>query len=254
MSKPLPRKPFYGLAEFCERWSLSESDIAAYVLEGELTLSVAVGGLRVDTSDTEEDADGRPFSVPTGSRWIVGTMDISRVDAWSVLQNGSQEIGRFYGLQGEMLDLPYEDNERTFMPVERHALVMRRAEMERFQEAQGLGSVAPVVDGPAKAQRGGKSRGAPTKYDWEECWCEMIAKRIYDPGPPETQAEWMRMIQDWFSVRYGPDNVPCESSIKLRLSKIWRHVKPDVGRPSALTAVNGSTPRQPAEKARPTGR
>ena len=254
MANLLPRKPFYGLAEFCERWSLSEGDVAAYVLESELTLSLAVGGLRVETSDTEEDADGHLFSIPTGTRWIVGTMDISCVDAWSVLQNGSHAIGRFYGLQGEMLDLPDQDEERASMLVERHALVVRRAEMERFQEAQGLGSVAPVVDGPAKTQRGGKSRGAPPKYDWEECWCETIAKKIYDPGPPATQTEWMHMIQDWFSERYGPDNVPCESSIKLRLSKIWRHVKPDVGRPSALTAVNGDTPRRPAEKARATGR
>ena len=106
MSKPLPRKPFYGLAELCERWSLSEADIAAYALEGELTLSIAAGGLRVETSDIEEDAVGQPFSVPTGTRWIVGTMDISCVDAWSVLRNGSQAISRFYGLKGEMLDLP----------------------------------------------------------------------------------------------------------------------------------------------------
>jgi hypothetical protein len=254
MAKLLPRKPFYGLAELCERWSLSEADIPAYVLEGELTLSVAVGGLRVETSDLEEDADGRPFSIPTGTRWIVGTMDISCVDAWSVLRNGSHAVGRFYGLKGEMLDLPDQDGERSTMVVDRHALVVRRAEMERFQEAQGFGSAGTAIDSSADGQRREKARGAPLKYDWEEFWCEGIAKTIYDPGPPATQAEWLRMAQDWFSLRYGPDNVPCESSIKLRLSKIWRHVKPDVGRPSALTAVHGSAPPRLAEKARATGR
>jgi hypothetical protein len=253
MSKPLPRKPFYGLAEICERWSLSEGDIAAYALESELTLSIAVGGLRVETSDMEEDADGRLFSIPTGTRWVVGTMDISSVDAWSVLQKGAQAISRFYDQKGEMLDLPDQDEERGAMLVERHALVVRRAEMERFQDAQGFGSVLATTDASAAVQRRETSRGAPPKYDWEACWCEAIAMRIYDPGPPGTQAEWMRVIQDWFSERYGPDNVPSESSIKLRLAKIWPHVKPDIGRPSAVTAVNGMAPRPPG-KGRPLGR
>lgn len=253
MARPLPRKPFYGLAELCEHWSLSDADIAAYVLESELTLSIAVGGLRVETSDLEGDADGRPFSIPTGTRWIVGTMDLRSIDAWSVLLNGSQAIGRFYSLQGEALDLPDQDNGQVALLVERQSLVVRRAEMERFQEAQGIGAAHPAIDTVAGGQGRGKSRGAPSKYDWEGCWCE-IAKTIYDPGPPATQAEWLRMIQDWFAAQLGPDNVPCDSSIKLRLSRIWPIVKPDVGRPSALTAVNGTPPRHPAGKGRTTGR
>jgi hypothetical protein len=145
MARLLPRKPFYGLAELCERWSLSEADIPAYVLEGELTLSVAVAGVRVDTSDLEEDADGQPFSIPTGTRWIVGTMDIGRVDAWAVLRNGSQAIGRFLGVQGEVLDLPDQGDERATMLVERQSLVVRRAEMERFQEAHATPSGASSI-------------------------------------------------------------------------------------------------------------
>ncbi|MBY0331748.1 MAG: hypothetical protein K2X49_13875 [Acetobacteraceae bacterium] len=249
MVKPLPRKPFYGLAELCEHWSLSEADIAAYALESELTLSIAVGGLRVETSEVEEDADGRPFSIPTGTRWIVGTMDIRSVDAWSVLLNGSQAIGRFCGVQGEVLDLPDQDDERATILVDRQSLVVRRAEMERFQEAQGIGGVHSGIAAVAGANGREKSRGAPPKFDWEGCWCE-IAKTIYDPGPPATQAEWLRMIQDWFADQLGPDNVPCDSSIKARLSRIWPTVKPNVGRPSALTAVHGAAPSRPAEKVR----
>ncbi|SDD06462.1 hypothetical protein [Belnapia rosea] len=166
MARLLPRKPFYGLAELCDRWSLSDADIAAYVLEGELTLSVAVGGVRVETSELEEDADGQPFSIPTGTRWIVGTMDLGRVDGWTVLRNGSHAVGRFLGLQGEVLDLPDQDGERATMLVERQALVVRRAEMERFQEAQGFGSGGPEVEFSTASPRREKSRGAPPKYDW----------------------------------------------------------------------------------------
>ena len=153
MARVLPRKPFYDLPELCERWSLSDADIAAYVLEGELTLSIAVGGVRVETSDLEEDAEGRPFSIPTGTRWIVGTMDLGRVDAWTVLRNGSRAIGRLLGLKGEVLVLPDQDDERGAILVERQALVVRRAEMERFQEAQGFGAAELTAEPSASGPR-----------------------------------------------------------------------------------------------------
>jgi len=76
---------------------------------------------------------------------------------------------------------------------------------------------------------------------------------------PENVPQLIREDQDCLqlrgllSERYGPDNVPSESSIKLRLAKIWPHVKPDIGRPSAVTAVNGMAPRPPG-KGRPLGR
>ena len=146
MPKALPRKPFYGLAEICARWSLQEADIASYVLEGELTLSIPVAGLRVDTFEDEEDCDGRHFRIPTGTRSITGTMDLSRVDAWTVMQHASQPVAYFYGAApGEYFDLPDQDDQPGALVVERQALVVRRAEMERFEELHGIGDAAVVA-------------------------------------------------------------------------------------------------------------
>ena len=39
------RKPCYGLAEICERWGVTELDVANFVAANELTLSVVVAGL-----------------------------------------------------------------------------------------------------------------------------------------------------------------------------------------------------------------
>ena len=253
MTKPLPRKPYYGLAELCNRWSLEESDIAAYVLEGELTLSIAVAGVWVDTSDHEDDADGRWFLIPTGRRSIIGTMDLSRVNAFAVLESGSQEVGRFFSPTGEYLDLPDSDDHPKTLLVERHGLVVRRAEMERFEQAQGIGAAPAAGDALPKSSSLARPRGAPPKYDWEGCWCE-IGKTIHEPGVPASQAEWMRQLLDWFEKRLGPDNLPSESSIKLRLSKIWPHVKPDVGRPSALTSIHGTQPVRGVQKVQSIGR
>ena len=243
-----PRKPYYELTELCTTWSLSLGDIAPYVLERELTLSVAVAGRRVDAYEMDEDKHGQ-FSIPIGPRWIIGTMDLSRTDAWTVLRQGSGEIGSFWSLEGERLDLPDVDGEARTMSVDCASLVVRLAEKERFEEAQGLTQLnAPPhsSEAPASSPR---SRGAPPKYDWEGCWCE-LAVSIHDAGVPATQAEWLEMLRNWFISRMGPDNIPSDSSIKLRLSQIWPRVKPDVSKPSAKTLIAGARHAQSAEKGR----
>ena len=249
MTKIPPRKPFYGLAELCDRWSLSESDIAAYVLEDELTLSVAVGGVRVETSEVEPDDRGGAFRIPTGTRWIVGTMDVSRIDAWSVLQNGSHAIGRFYSAEGELLDLPEKDGEQSVMLVDRQSLVVRRTEVERFQDAQGLGPDVPAAEQATGARSREKSRGAPVKYDWEGALCEVIVI-VNDEGVPETQAELIGKVRDWFARTVGPDNVPSDTSIKTRVSRFWDRIKPSVGRPSALRNIHEPVVSRSGEKSR----
>jgi hypothetical protein len=253
MKRPRPRKPYYELAELCEAWSLSTSDIASYVLEQELTLSVAVAGVRVDVSEIEEDSRGQPYDKPMGTRYVVGTMDVSCTDAWTVLREGSREIKWFRSAAGEYLEIPDHDDVARPILVERTTLVVRRAEKERFEEAQGLNQPTAAVDGSDEAPSSRRGRGAPPKYDWEKCWCE-IAATIYDPGVPATQAEWLAMLRDWFSDQVGPDNVPSDSSIKKRLSEIWPRVKPAVGRPSASKLAAGGSLNGGREKGRLSGR
>ena len=249
MKRPRPRKPYYELAELCDAWSLSTSDIASYVLEQELTLSIAVAGQPVQVFDVEEDAEGQPFTIPAGRLRVVGTMDLSCTDAWRVLRQGSCEVSWFWNELGHQLRVSDSAWESDALEVEYGALVVRRAEKERFEEAQGLNQPAAGVDGPDEAPSSRRSRGAPPKYDWEKCWCE-IAATIYDPGVPATQAEWLAKLRDWFSDQVGPDNVPSDSSIKQRLSQIWPRVKPAVGRPSASTLVTGGAMNGGVEKAR----
>jgi hypothetical protein len=247
MKQRRPRKPYYELAELCELWSLNERDIAAYVLEREIHLSIAVAGLRVDTYDIEEDDRGESFSIPTGTRWVVGTIDLGCIDAWTVMQHGRGEFSYFWTAEGERLEVPHVNDEPQVVVVERSSLVVRRAEKERFELAQGL--VQPTVEeGEIERQPPtGRQRGAPPKYDWEGCWCE-IAATIYDPGPPATQAEWLVLLRNWFAAQLGPDNVPSESAIKQRLTRIWHRVKPDVGRPSASMPVKGARGAAAGEK------
>lgn len=243
MAKSISRKPFYNLAEACERWSLSPTDVAAYALEGELSLSVPAAAVLVKTSDVEHDPNGPGFVIPTGQRRIVGTMDLHRVDAFVILERGGAHVARFFGADGEILEPIDDEGERRVLAVEQASLVVRHAELQRFEAAQ---FTLPSLDADAVAatESGRRGRGAPPKYDWEGFWCELLVT-LNDEGVPVTQTEWTQRMEDWFATQLGPDNVPCLSSIKRRISRVWPRVKPDVGRPSALQSIHGVMPRSP---------
>ena len=95
MAKTNRRKPYYTLREIYARWAMDADDISAYVLEGELCLSLPVAALLMEVSDTHRAADGRIRVEPKGRQHQVGPIDLSRIDAYAVLQSGAGQIARF---------------------------------------------------------------------------------------------------------------------------------------------------------------
>jgi hypothetical protein len=246
MSRMMPRKPYYTLAELCERWSLSPSDIAAYALEGEITLSLPVAALRVAVSQMEADTEGQPFSYPCGERRHVGTMDLQRIDAYAALERGQVGVVRFLAGDGEVLEPIDADGEPCPIAVDRATLVVRHAELERFEATQVmLEPLGPDARVPSSQDR--RARGAPPKFDWENALLELLVM-INDEGVPETQAELVARVRDWFARQVGPDHVPCDSSIKRRISRVWPRIKPLVGKPSALRSIHAPVAARAPEK------
>jgi len=246
MGSVVKRKPYYPLGDLCERWSLAQRDIAAYVLEGELTLSLPAAAMLVEVSDIDHDAAGAERCIPAGRRCVVGTIDLARGDAVRVLDEGEAQVGHFWSVEGEMLDPVGKGGQRCTLTIQRESLVVRHAEMERFAAAQGTTPAASAL-AAAVIEEERRGRGAPPRYDWEAFWSELLVL-INDEGVPATQAELVRRMQDWFATMVGPENIPCESSIKRRISRIWPRVKPMVGRPSALQPIHGATPLRPGGK------
>ncbi|MGG5819604.1 hypothetical protein [Falsiroseomonas sp. HW251] len=252
MSRLISRKPYYTLAEVCERWSLSMADITAYSLEGELIVSIAVGGLPFAVSDIDHEEDGRPFHIPCGTRWHVGTIDLHRIEAFAVLEGGEAAVGRFLSAAGQLLEPLGEKDERAQIYVARDALVVRHAELERFEAAHAkLPPPEARVRSPSAPERR-RGRGAPVKYDWEGALCEVVVM-VNDEGVPETERELIDKVRDWFAAQIGPDNVPCDTSIKNRISRFWNRIKPDIGRPSALRSIHDVLTERPPENKRRAG-
>lgn len=216
------RKPFYHLDEMLTRWGMTERDIAAFVLADELTLSATVSGLRIEYGAFEECRDGRWFAMPEGTRFAVGTIDLARGDAWRVLREGVWTITALKAQSGcyENIDDPTLDNKHE---VYRDDLVICRAEIERFEQAQGL----PIeADAPIR-------RGAPSQFNWDAFWVE-VCRGIHADGLPNTQNELVGMMAEWFELNHN--KAPDESTIKKKLKPLWRQLtKPDE-RPSLAKA------------------
>lgn len=241
MTKALPRKPFYSLLEACERWGISVSDAAAYVLEAELALSFPVAALKVEVSEIDHDDEGRSFSIPYGRRRHVGTLELHRVDGFNALTQGSVTVTRFLSTEGLVMEPVDDSGDRCAIAVECSALVVRHTEFERFEAQQvRLPSLDRTAADPDKGSRRG--RGAPKKFDFEGVLCAMIVM-VNAEGVPATQAEMIDKMRAWFEQRLGPDNVPCDSSIKLRVVRFWDEIKPDTKKPSALQDIHAAARR-----------
>jgi hypothetical protein len=72
---------------------------------------------------------------------------------------------------------------------------------------------------PKAENRGGR----PAEYDWDSFTIEIIRKANGPNGLPETQAELIRDLLQWFSDTYGIE--PAESAVKQRISKIYRYLR-----------------------------
>lgn len=91
-------------------------------------------------------------------------------------------------------------------------LVIMADQVRRFEEECNL------------LQRPAVHIGSTTKYDWDGMYLAMI-RRVHDQGVPQTQAEWVGEMQEWFVAQSKSGEVPDESTIRRRLNPIWKALR-----------------------------
>ncbi len=79
-----------------------------------------------------------------------------------------------------------------------------------------------VEDGKTADTRGKNKGGRPQEYDWDTFIFEIIRLANTPDGLPETQAELIRYMLEWYSENFGSE--PAESSVKQRISKIYNYL------------------------------
>lgn len=205
-------KPFYHIDDVLTRWQMSERDLTAFVLSGDLTLSATVAGLRVTFGSFEEFGDGQYSRMHEGHRYIIGTIDLQRHDGWQCLQNDHWTITSLKAPNGEFIDVGDGGGAGEFI-VARSDLVVTREELARFEGAYGFDQTVKAID--AEVGR----RGAPARYDWDAFWVE-VCRTIHEDGVPQTQSELVAGMAAWFGRRQ--QSAPDDSTLKKKIRPLWQ--------------------------------
>ena len=217
MGRVLRCKPCYRLSEVCDRWGVDELDVANFVAVGGLTLSLVVIGLPLEEGTIEEVDPGRFADLPERQFRFTGLLDLWPRDAWSVLTEVSHIVTDFRTERRRYRRLWFTSIDAAGYEIARDRLVVRHAELERFEAAQ-----AGMMGEPAAREPTAVQRGATPRYDWDAFWGEALVSVVQD-GCPSTLAEFVRRMEMWFASR---DQHPDTSTIKKKLTRPWRRIAP----------------------------
>lgn len=188
----LPKRVFFTLAEAAARWSCHIADIAEWAMSGQLEIMIAIpptsfGG--VILSDLVVIAPGDVLAMfrrcGTGPR------------------EGLIRRARALG-GGEWMHI---EPPEAGLPIMRDDLLILADALARFEEEHGV------------FRRVGTSAGKG--YDWDGFYGAMIL-RIFRNGLPQKQADLVAEMQDWFIASSADGDAPDESTIRKRISPIWR--------------------------------
>lgn len=197
----LPPKAFFTLAETAARWGCLKSDIAGWAAAGHFQILAGISPVRC------------------GANIHCGMVEICAADLMPMFRNDGSGPEEFPVLRIRSIDKPDGQWEiitdpASGVPVSKKDLRLRAADVERFEDEHDL------------LQRG-RGRGGKDRYDWDGMYVA-VCKRIHESGLPETQAEFVAEMQEWFMRRLPTGDAPDERTIRRRLTPVWRELRGEI--------------------------
>ena len=179
------------------RWDCSLSDIAGWASVGRFDIVTGIGAAQC------------------GEAVMAGFMAVSVSDILPMFRrNGtgpsSGRLRRIRGIGTEDWSVVTEPAGGLVITLE--DLVIMADQVRRFEEECDL------------LHRPAVHIGSTAKYDWDGMYLGLI-RRVHDQGVPQTQAEWVGEVQEWFVARSKSGEVPDESTIRRRLNPIWKALR-----------------------------
>jgi hypothetical protein len=139
----LPPRTYFHLYDVAEAWGSSVPELASYVMDGSLNISVMVICKRVEIGSYEDDS-GSWHRVPRDYAVLNGPQPVWAEDLWPVFQQGAGEITRFKPSAGD----DYVDLRDDVAPIKivLNDLLVTRAERQRFEQQYGLSTNEPTAE------------------------------------------------------------------------------------------------------------
>jgi hypothetical protein len=195
----LPQRVFYPVHETAARWGCTISDIAGWAATGKLKIVTGIP------------------PVACGDRDVGGLVRIEPTDILPIFRRcgAAPHMARIHRVQPLGTDDWHHITAPSDgVPVSVADLMILGPDVKAFEDTNELfGRIAE-----------GAGLGDDGDYDWAAMHVEMI-RRVFEEGLPESQAAWVRELQDWFSNRTSDGSFPDEKPIRLRVNRVLKALK-----------------------------
>jgi hypothetical protein len=193
----LPPRAFFSLTEAAARWGCTPADIAGWALAGRLEIVTGIPPVQCGS-----ETIAGVVAVPASDILPVFRQCHPRPSRWKVRR--IREIGK---TDWRLITAP-----KKGVPIVAEDLVISAAEVARFEDDHELVRRSHAGTGPA------------AKYDWDAFHLAVIV-HLHEHGLPETQNEFVGLMQDWFVRHSETGEAPDQSTIRKRISPIWRSLR-----------------------------
>ncbi|CAM3927898.1 MULTISPECIES: hypothetical protein [Paracoccus] len=194
---PLPPVAFYSIYEIAVRWGCPPADVAGWAAEGHLKVVAGIPPVRC------------------GDEVVGGLVEVPIAELMCMFRRfgPSDDIGRLRRvLKPGSATWAHVTEPSDGLPIRSSDLLVASGSLLQFEEERDL------------LRRPASTIGASPRYDWDAMYA-WLTWFIFEKGVPETQTALVSLVQDWFVQNSKSGEVPDESTIRKRLSSLWRKLR-----------------------------
>lgn len=194
---PLPPVAFYSIYEIAVRWGCPPADVAGWAAEGHLKVVAGIPPVRC------------------GDEVVGGLVEVPIAELMCMFRRfgPSDDIGRLRRvLKPGSATWAHVTEPSDGLPIRSSDLLVASGSLLQFEEERDL------------LRRPASTIGASPRYDWDAMYA-WLTWFIFEKGVPETQTALVSLVQDWFVQNSKSGEVPDESTIRKRLTSLWRKLR-----------------------------
>ncbi len=194
---PLPPVAFYSIYEIAVRWGCPPADVAGWAAEGHLKVVAGIPPVRC------------------GDEVVGGLVEVPIAELMCMFRRfgPSDDIGRLRRvLKPGSATWAHVTEPSDGLPIRSSDLLVASGSLLQFEEERDL------------LRRPASTVGASPRYDWDSMYA-WLTVFLFEKGVPDTQTALVALVQDWFVQNSKSGEVPDESTIRKRLTSLWRRLR-----------------------------
>lgn len=194
---PLPPVAYFSIQEIALRWGCTPADVAGWAVAGHLHV---VAGIP---------------PVVCAEAPVAGMVEVPMAELMAMFPRvgPGEDQARLRRVMppGSKVWFMITDPAEGVL-VRSSALLVEAGMLRAFEEEHDL------------MRRPVSTIGASPRYDWDAMYA-WLTVLLYERGIPDTQTALVGQVQDWFIANSKSGEVPDESTIRKRLTSLWRKLK-----------------------------